>query len=117
MKQRKLALYGLIFVAVYLMSYVVVSTNGFYEPVVYGLLKGRDGNPILAPKAAFGYRWQAYGFNTEQGYTEVRWVTLLYLPILSLDRAVWHTRDRVHTLRYRTKNYFDFEKLEYMDVH
>ncbi len=58
-----------------------------------------------------------YGVDSGQGIVEVRWVTLLYFPILILDRLFWHTPDRVHTLRYRTKNYFDSGKMEYLDLH
>lgn len=115
MKLRRLKWYAAVLVLLYVASYLLVSTRGFYEPVVYGALQGRDGHVILAPKSPLGYRWSPYGVDTRQGIMEVKWVTFLFLPIVMLDRAVWHTPARVGTLRYRTKNYFDYDKMEYSD--
>ncbi len=112
-KKRRLLLAVVALLALYTISYLIVSRKGFYEPVAYGLLQGRDGHPILAPKAVYGYNWMPFEHQGADG----TWVKFnFYFPMLALDRAVWHRSDRVDTIRYRTKNYFDYEKLEYSEI-
>ncbi len=45
MKTRRLLFCAVALLVLYAISYLLVSREGFYEPVAYGLLQGRDGNP------------------------------------------------------------------------
>ncbi len=116
MKKQRLLLFGVALLTLYATSYLIVSRKGFYEPAAYGLLQGPNGHPILAPKACFGYDWMPFEHQASQGI-DATWVTFIfYFPMLALDRAVWHRPDLVDTQRYRTKNFFNYEKLEYSEI-
>lgn len=109
-----IALSGL---ALYALSYLSASRNGFFEPVAYGLLRGRMGETILAPKACFGYRWTPFeGFNDEGGLSGVSLKGWFYYPMLMVDRTLWHRNELWESRRYRTKNYFDYAALLYRDI-
>ena len=103
-------LVALVAIAIYPLSYLIVSHNGFYEPVLLGAMKGHNGETILAPKG-FGYFWmpfeKSYPMKRNDGRLSI--LACFYRPLILIDRAVWHTNDKVHTLRYRTKNYYDPE--------
>lgn len=101
-------------VVLYPLSYLVASWGGFYEPAVYGLLHGRDGKAVLAPKASFGYHWipfeDFYHPDRLDGVSVMGWV---YYPLLLVDRSLWHKSDNWKDRPDLTRNYFDYEALEY----
>ena len=112
MKSIKRVVLGLI--AIYPLSYLVVSRGGFYEPVAYGLLQGRDGKAVFAPKECLGYRWipfdDFYQLSGMDGVSIQGWA---YFPLLCLDRALWHQSGKWKDRPDLTRNYFDYETLEY----
>ena len=117
MKRKRLKVLGYCFgllLCIYVLSYVPISAKGRYEPLAYGLRQGPDGESILAPKAAFGYRWHPFDLVNEAGETRLR--TILYLPLIALDQKIWHTEERMESGRYRVKNYFDEETMTYRDI-
>ena len=117
MRRKRLKILGCslgVLLCVYVFSYVPISAKGHYEPLAYGLRQGPSGESILAPKAAFGYRWHPFDFADEEG--ETRLGTILYLPLIALDRKIWHTEKRMESGRYRVKNYFDEETMTYRDI-
>lgn len=101
------------FLSVYTLSYVGISTTGQYEPWAYGLLQGPDAKPIPAPKAAFGYRWVPFDQYAEDGTK--RFKTIFFLPLIALDRKIWHTETKMNTGRYRVKNFFDYKTMTYRE--
>lgn len=116
MKRRtaKHIVFGLL--ALYPLSYLVVSWGGFYEPAAYGLLQGRDGKPILAPKYCFGYDWIPFeGYHQSGGIDGVSLQGWAYYPLLLIDRALWHRSDRWKDRPDITRNYFDYDALEYRE--
>ena len=40
---------------------------------------------------------------------------IIYMPILMLDRKVWHTKDRAKSMKYPIRYYYDEENHEYRD--
>jgi hypothetical protein len=113
-KTGKLTVLGLL--ALYPLSYLVVSWGGFYEPVAYGLLQGHDGKAVLAPKACFGYSWIPFdGFYQPGGFDGVSVQGLVYYPLLMADRALWHRNDKWKDRPDLTKNFFDYDAVEYRE--
>ncbi|MBK1883122.1 hypothetical protein JIN85_11890 [Luteolibacter pohnpeiensis] len=114
MKSKTIKRIVLGLVALYPMSYLVASCEGFYEPVAFGLLQGRDGKAVMAPKACFGYHWIPFeGFYQVDGFDGVSLRGWSYYPLLSLDRVLWHQSEKWKNRPDLTKNYFDYEALEY----
>ena len=99
---------------IYTLSYLGISRNGRYEPQVFGLLKGPDDQPILAPKAAFGYEWCPFEEYSED--CRIRFKGVFYLPLIAIDKKLWHTKARMKTKRYRVKDYFDYDTMTYSDI-
>lgn len=105
---------GFLVLVIYPLSYLVVSRGGFYEPAAYGLLRGRDGKTILAPKDCFGYRWIPFErFYQRGGPAGVSLQGWFFYPLLMLDSALWHKNDKWVDRPDLTKNYFDYKALEY----
>lgn len=98
----------------YVGSYFGLSFGGHYEPACYGLARGPDGSTILAPKAAFGYEWHPFTLITKND--RLSFWTYFYIPLIVGDRHVWHTNEKMNTLKYRVKNYFDYETFHYRDI-
>ena len=101
-------------VGAYTLSYCALSRNGHYEPVMYGLLQGRNGGAVLAPKAAFGYRWLPFSLTTKGG--DPTWIAWIYYPMIQIDWAIWHTQRKMDTFQYPVKIYFDYETQTYPDI-
>lgn len=98
----------------YPLSYLVASRGGYYEPAAYGLLQGRDGKAILAPKACFGYNWIPFeSFYHSDGLDGVSVLGWVYRPLLLVDRSLWHKSDKWESRPDLTTNYFDYEAREY----
>jgi hypothetical protein len=101
-------------VALYLLSYFAVSWGGFYEPIAYGALQGRDGRVVMAPKGSIGYRWIPFESYNQTGGIDGRSIHgWAYYPLLMVDRAVWHTSDKWKDRPDLTRNYFDYDAVEY----
>ena len=97
-KRRALLLLGLI-LALYPVSYLVVSRDGFYDPGPAGLGQGPGDTVILVSK--FGYRWHPFeGFCDLEDFPVTPIPALfstLYRPLLELDRTFWHTEEKAES--------------------
>jgi hypothetical protein len=104
-KRRALLLLGLL-LALYPVSYLVVSREGFYDPGPLGLRQGPGNTAILAPK--FGYRWHPFDELCDlDDFPDAPLPALLstfYRPLLELDRRWWHTEERAESGEYPVKN-------------
>ena len=114
---RKKILIAVAVVASYAISYLAASRNGFYAPEIFGLHQGRDGRAYLTPKGS-GYYWMPF-----ECFYPVRcrdWkailLEVLFMPMISADRALWHQNDKVYSQRYRTKDFFDTQTDEWRDI-
>lgn len=106
-KRHALLLLGLI-LAMYPVSYLVVSRDGFYDPGPLGFGQGPGNTTILVSK--FGYEWLPFeGFcdfgNFESAPVPAMFSTL-YLPLLELDRRWWHTEAKAESGDYPVKRGF-----------
>lgn len=104
-KRRALLLLGLI-LALYPVSYLVVSRDGFYDPGPLGLRQGPGNTAILVSK--FGYRWHPFdGLCDLDDFPTAPLPALLstfYRPLLELDRRSWHTTEKATSGEYPVKN-------------
>ena len=104
-KRRALLLLGLV-LALYPVSYLVVSRKGFYDPGPAGLRQGAGNTAIIVSK--FGYRWHPFeGFRDLNDFSVAPLPALLgafYRPLLELDRRWWHTEERAESGQYPVKN-------------
>jgi hypothetical protein len=104
-KRRALLLLGLM-LALYPVSYLVVSRDGFYDPGPTGLRQGPGNTAILVSK--FGYRWHPFdGFCDLDDFSNAPLAALRstsYRPLLELDRCWWHTEERAESGEYPVKN-------------
>src|SRR4051812_9988911 len=84
-RSRRFSSISLALVGLYIGVYLVLSLQGRYEPMEWGL-KG--------PKS---YQWAPRGF-----VREMRWKTAMigtFLPCWELDRFFWHWEDRMFSGR------------------
>lgn len=113
--RRKWVRGGGLLLLVYFGSYTAMSLRGHFEPFVFGLYEGPDGEPILAPKSSqFSYLWHPFVLFDEEGnHTNLM---LFYLPLVVLDQKLVHRSELVDTGQYPVKDYFDRETREYRNV-
>jgi hypothetical protein len=65
--------------AIYVGSYVYLSAQGQYGPeYLVSLIDGPE------------YNWEPKGFHNHEGARRWNRRTYFYLPLLYLDRAIWH---------------------------
>lgn len=83
-KRRAVLLFGSM-LALYPVSYLVVSRNGAYDARLWGLAQGPNNTAVLLPK--FGYQWYALPDASSDIDRCVEW---FYLPMEKLDRKLWH---------------------------
>lgn len=106
-KRRALLLLGLI-LALYPLSYFVVSRNGFYDPGPMGFAQGPGRTVILVHK--FGYEWHPFedfcGLDDFQRSPVPALFSTFYLPLLELDRKWWHTEEKAKSGAYPVKRGF-----------
>ena len=106
----------------YVLSYVLLSRDGHYEPAVYGLIAHPSGEAVLAPKSIFGYDWNPYGMRLWRDEDVPRWLStadFVYAPLIYLDRSLVHRNkspQKIASGKYRVKGYFDYTAFEYMDL-
>ena len=106
-KRRALLLLGLI-LALYPVSYLVVSRDGYYDSGPMGFVPGPGGTVKVVSK--FGYAW--IPFNGFCGLDEFRsgpvpaLYSTFYRPLLALDRQWWHTEAKAESGKYPVKRTF-----------
>lgn len=104
-KRRALLLLGLI-LALYPVSYLVVSRDGFYDPGPLGFGQGPGDTTILVSK--FGYAWYPFdgcdlGRDGFQSAPVQASFSIFYLPLMELDRRWWHRVEKSESGRYPVK--------------
>jgi hypothetical protein len=107
-KRRALLLLGLI-LALYPVSYLVVSRDGYYDSGPMGFAKGPGRTVILVSK--FGYAWYPFhgcelGLDDFQSAPVQASFSILYLPLMELDRKWWHTEVKAESGNYPVKRGF-----------
>ncbi len=70
----------MVFLLIYVSSYVVISSYGIYRPAVIGT------NGIK------WWEWSPLGFVSE-GYSDRKIVSISYYPLAVVDRMFWHKSD------------------------
>lgn len=118
-RKRILIRFTLGAVTLYVVPYVVMSSGGYYEPAAYGGTLDSDGEAIIIPKGAFGYRWNPFGWTFERSVfepvSEHSWLHVIgpiYTPLIFVDHKIWHTKKEMGQLEseeYRVKNFYDKE--------
>lgn len=117
MKKRNAKwLFGVL-LALYPMSYLALSIHGFYEPRFFGPIRAANGDVVMAPRGLNSYHWTPFE-NTfsNSGLGGFSWRALFYMPLIKVDQAIWHRSEKVETLRYRTKGWFDRDTFEYRNI-
>lgn len=105
------------FFILYLSSYCCITTQGYYYPMVRGFVQGsgEPGHGFLAAKKN-GYLWFSMGDYeyTHDGQRRTL-ISLFFAPLESIDHRYWHTREKVYSMDYPIRNYFDAEKHVHFD--
>ena len=86
LNRRRIGITLSVAVGAYVVSYLVLSLQGRYEPSAIGL------------NGVKWYRWAPRGF-----VTDFRWSSsfaAVFLPLHFLDTKMWHTSDRARFDRY-----------------
>lgn len=89
---------------VYISSYIVLSRMGRYEPIpVRGAMDEWQWSP-----GGYPGNWKPGNF--EVLHTPPTW-QIVFIPLLSLDRQIWHTEDKLGRPGYPIKFWDDKEAL------
>lgn len=92
-----------------------MSFHGYYRPMVFGLIEGPNGKAILAPKSSlYSYCWHPFEVHGDDGGLTV--VAIAYFPLLMVDRWFLHRPELADSERFRVKDYFDRDLMEYREV-
>ena len=92
-----------------------MSFRGHYRPMVFGLIEGQSGEAILAPKSALDpYDWHPFEVHGDDGGLRV--VAIAYFPLLMADRWFLHRPELADSGRFRVKDYFDQDLMEYREI-
>ena len=114
MKKKTVKLSILLFVLLYLLSYIGSTLNGYYAPAALGLRQDEDGNLFLAPK--FGYRWYPFrGWDSKNPWFP-DFLRSFYYPLVKLDLTWWHTGDDVESFNHPVRSFFDSSDNTLRDV-
>jgi len=83
--------------------------------MVFGLIEGPNGEAILAPKSSrYSYYWHPFEvYDDDGGFTVV---ATAYFPLLMADRWFLHRGELADSGRFRVKDYFDRDLMEYREV-
>ncbi|OYV05730.1 MAG: hypothetical protein CFE26_10055 [Verrucomicrobiales bacterium VVV1] len=100
----------------YPLSYLALSSNGFYEPQSFGPRKAPNGKVMMVPRSSASYHWMPFENTYSSSSLRLSWRAIFYLPLIEADRAIWHRSEKVETLRYRTKDWFDRGIFEYRNI-
>ncbi len=101
-------------IVLYFFSYLILTLNGHYAATARGLIVLKDGSNALVPK--YGYYWFLpgdYDCLMNRGYSVVG---IVYFPLLYLDRILWHSDEKVESMRYPIRGYFDYHTEEFRDI-
>ncbi|MDD5521603.1 MAG: hypothetical protein PHI84_12360 [Kiritimatiellae bacterium] len=101
-------------VTIYVITYLFMTLNGHYEPYAMGLMQGPNDKAILVPKGTEPYAWCPFRKPTREIKPLIR--TMLFSPLITFDRAYWHTARKVDSMQYPVIGYFDFKKMEYRNI-
>ena len=94
MNRRTGVLLSVVLLAAYIGSYLFYSRDGAYVPGVFGAAKGADGRMVLRSKR-FGKIWEPFGsFRSAQDYRTGKILGMVYLPLVFIDRRLWHRMQR-----------------------
>ena len=105
-KRRALLLLGLI-LALYPVSYLVVSRDGYYDPGPLGLRQEPGDTAILVSK--FGYMWHPFDGCDLDDFRSApvpALYSIFYLPLMELDRKRWHTEEMAEPGKYLVERGF-----------
>jgi hypothetical protein len=106
MRKRRALLLLIVLLALYPVSYIVVSRNGYYDPGPLGLSQGPDDTITFCSK--FGYRWHPFDGLCQpgnfSGAPDKALLSTFYYPLLLLDRKWWHTEGRSETGRFPVRH-------------
>jgi len=90
MRRRTTILLVLALVAAYFGSYLFYSRSGIYVPRAFGAIRLPDGGTAIASKGS-GKIWSPFGFPGSEGEYRTSLVReISYLPLVFIDRFVWH---------------------------
>ena len=94
MRRRTAVLLVVALVAAYVVSYLLYSKNGAYVPMGFGAGKRPDGKMVLRSKR-MGKIWQPFGLpRSTYGDQAVEIREMVYLPLIYIDRLLWHRRQK-----------------------
>ena len=105
-KRRALLLLGVI-LALYPVSYLVMSRDGYYDSGPMGFTKGPGRTVILVSK--FGYAWHPFDGCDLDDFRSApvqASFSIFYLPLMELDRQWWHTEAKAESGNYPVKRGF-----------
>ena len=106
MRKRRALLLIAALLALYPVSYTVVSRNGYYDPGFLGLAQGPDDTIVFRSK--FGYRWHPFEGLCQpgdfSGSPDKALLSTFYYPLLLLDRMWWHTEERSESGRFPVRH-------------
>lgn len=94
MRRKTAILLVLGLVAAYVGSYLFYSRDGRYFPIAWGTGVTPEGITVIRSKR-LGKVWQPFSLKFAD-HREVRIRKVVYLPLILLDRWVWH-RDQPET--------------------
>lgn len=109
--KRSAQFFLILALAGYVISYLIASRKGAYEPAAYGLLEGLNGEPVLAPKGSFGYVWRPWALeNSDQNLISKG---AFFYPLIWLDQTFWHTTEKKDSGDYPVRYDFDYDTMKY----
>jgi hypothetical protein len=88
---------------VYISSYIVLSRMGRYEPIP---VRGSPVDEWQWSPGGYPGNWKLGKF--EELHTPLTWQRV-FMPLLSLDRQIWHTEDKLGRPGYPIKFWDDKE--------
>jgi len=96
LRERKILIVLAMATLLYVGSYFVLSLRGYYAPSAYGANAG----------GIKFYRW--YVGNAWERQQQGKWaIEMIYAPLVFLDNRYWHTREKMWSMDYRIKFYYD----------
>jgi len=106
MPKRRALLLIAVLLAMYPLSYLVVSMNGYYDPGSLGLAQGPGNTAVFRSK--FGYSWLPFEGHCDlsdfRGAPDKAMLSAFYHPLLLLDQRWWHTEELSESGRYPVRH-------------
>ena len=89
LRKNNLIWISIALISFYFISYVAMSRQGHYEPEIFGLTTGPNGEAIMSPKIALSpYYWHPFELHNKDGNLTFR--SIFYFPLVKLDRSWFH---------------------------